>query len=72
MNPLQLGCTSKYGDSFVLPERRQNDPALALFRSWLLQEPAGLPLAKHARRALHSSRRQWAREWRSGRSPCLT
>lgn len=38
VNPLQLGCTSKYGYYFVLPERRQNDPALAVFRSWLLQE----------------------------------
>lgn len=46
VNPLQLGFTSKYGYYFVLPERRQNDPALAIFRSWLLLE------AQETRRAL--------------------
>lgn len=49
VNPLQLGFTSKYGYYFVLPERRQNDPALAVFRSWLLQE------AQETRRALVGS-----------------
>ena len=38
VNPLQLGSSSRYGYYFVFPERQQNDPALAMFRSWLLEE----------------------------------
>lgn len=38
VNPLQLGCYSRYGYYFALPEHKQSDPALAQFRSWLVQE----------------------------------